>query len=116
MRPIIFFQFLLSLIIIGGCEKDKSSINPDNILGTWVSFDKKDTLFFADRTNLWKNSDHFDYQIIKNSIEIRYSGRLFIYVYPTIHSYHLKGNDLTIDFSKKKCYGFERGVISYKRE
>lgn len=116
MRVNKIFQLLLICFFIVSCKKDKELANQDNILGTWVSIDKSDTLKFVDKSNLWRHSDHYDYQITNDSISIGYSGKLFIYVLPTNHKYFLNGDKLSIDFSNKRCYGFDLRLINYTRE
>ncbi|MBA7535448.1 hypothetical protein ES705_27704 [subsurface metagenome] len=115
----------LALLLIGmtfiSCDKDKDVISQDKILGTWISLDKSDTLDFVDNNNFYKSSvnmryDHYDYQLENDSIEIGYSGRLYILVLPTTHKYHLDGNNLTIDFNNINCYGFDFQVTNYTKQ
>jgi hypothetical protein len=101
------FIFVLIYFFTVSCKKDQDLANQDNILGTWVSIDKSHTLTFMDNSNLWRHSDHYDYEIINDSIRIGYSGKLYIYVLPTNHRYNLNGNNLSIDFSNRSCYGFD---------
>lgn len=98
------------------CKKEKKLDNQGGIIGTWVPTDKSETLTFADENNLWKNSDHYDYEINNDSITIGYSGKLYIYVLPTNHKYYLHGNTLSIDFSNKTCYGFDLKLKNYTRK
>ena len=74
---------LLILVVISGCSK----FNQNEILGTWISADKTDTLEFVDNSNFYKSSitmrhDHYDYHLYKDSIEIRYRGMLMILIQP----------------------------------
>lgn len=120
IRKILQFALIIGVLILVGCNKAQES-NKDKILGKWVSTDKTDTLIFVDYTNFWKgdtgwyNGDHFNYQLIGDSIKVQYSGKLFIYVNPTMHKYYFNNNDLTIDFSNRECYGFPKKEISYTR-
>jgi hypothetical protein len=122
MSSKILLSCLIMIVLISlGCKKDQGISNQDQILGTWISVDKIDTLNFVDRTNLWRsdinmNLDHYDYQLINDSIKIGYSGKLYIYVLPTKHRYYLNGNNLSIDFSNRLCYGFDLRVINYNRK
>ena len=112
---------LLLIGILASCDKVKDSSNNDNILGIWISTDKSDTLDFIDKTNVYKSNaffrhDHYDYQLDIDSIEVGYKGILYVLVKPTTHKYNLDGNNLTIDFSNKSCYGFESNVMNYTRK
>jgi hypothetical protein len=120
-RKILISCLIMIALIFLGCKKDQGISNQDQILGTWISVDKIDTLNFVDRTNLWRSdinmySDHYDYQLINDSIKIGYSGKLYIYVLPTKHRYYLNGNNMSIDFSNRLCYGFDLRVINYIRK
>ena len=108
---------LLVFIVIAGCEK----FDQNEILGTWISADKNDTLEFVDNRNFNKSSkymrhEHYDYHLYKDSIEIRYRGTLYILVYPTKHKYYLDNNTLTIDFRNKICYGFNSAEITFRKQ
>ena len=108
---------LLILVVISGCNK----FNQNEILGTWISTDKTDTLEFVDNSNFYKSSkymrhEHYDYHLYKDSIEIRYSGTLMILVQPTKHKYYLDNNTLTIDFRNKICYGFNSAEITFIKQ
>jgi hypothetical protein len=88
------------------CQKNQNMLNRDNLLGTWISTDKSDTLYFIDATNFYNSNatmhyDHYSYRLINDSQKIGYSGRLYIYVFQTMHSFHLDGNKLSINFSKE---------------
>lgn len=120
IKKILLLSLLMIVLIIVSCQKDQNASNPDNLLGTWISTDKSDTLYFIDATNLYNSNtsmhyDHYDYKLIDDSLKIGYSGRLYIYVLPTMHSFHLDGNKLSIDFSKKSCYGFDLEVMNYTK-
>ena len=111
------FLFVIGLMVLfTGCKKDDEIDNREKILGTWTSEDKNDTLDFTDKTNFYKNGDHFDYTLYKDSIEVAYSGVLYIYVLPTKHKYLLTGDNLTIDFSYRPCFGFDREVEHFIRK
>jgi len=112
---------LLVTISLIGCEKYKLSINQEEILGTWISLDKSDTLDIVDDSNFFKSNigmyyDHYDYELFVDSIEIRYSGILYIAVRPTTHKYSLESDRLTIDFSNRNCYGFSNQETIYTKE
>jgi hypothetical protein len=115
-KRVLQFIVIWGFSLMVSCEKDQRMPNADNLLGTWVSLNKSDTLTFVDKTNLWRKSDHYDYMVMNDSIKIGYSGKLYIYVLPTNHKYYLGGNNLSIDFSNRNCYGFELKLISYSRE
>ena len=122
MKIIILMSFYIMIVLVlASCEKNQDSSSQDHILGTWISEENNDTLNFADSTNLLRSninmhSDHYDYQLINDSIRIGYSGRLYIYVIPSMHKYLLNGNNLTIDFSNRHCYGFALQKINYTRK
>ena len=112
-----FIIVLLILVVIFGCSK----FNQNEILGTWISSDKSDTLDFIDENNFYRSSinmryDHYDYQLDNDSIEMGYSGKLYILVQPTKHKYLLDGNNLTIDFRNKICYGFSSSEIIFIKQ
>jgi NAD+--asparagine ADP-ribosyltransferase len=101
-----------------GCEKDNELVNQSRILGKWISVDKSDTLEFADKDNFYKSNstmrhDHYDYTLYDDSIKIGYNGILYVLVLPTKHRYSLNGDQLTIDFSNRNCYGFGKQSITY---
>ena len=100
--------------MISGCEKNNTN-DFRNFLGTWVSKDLSDTLDFRDEHDLFSNGDHYDYSLSKDSITIRYNGRLFIYVNPTTHFCQINGNKLTIDF-RPQCYGFRNEKVEFERK
>jgi len=112
---------ILIAIATFGCEKHNLSINQEKILGTWISLDKSDTLDFVDDNNFYKSNigmhyDHFDYKLFVDSIEIGYSGIMYILVKPTKHSYSMEGDRVTIDFSNRICYGFTNQEETYTKE
>ena len=113
---LITFAFLAT-----NCEKSYIETNQEELLGTWVSTDKTDTLEFTSETDFYKSNgdmsyDHYDYELFNDSIKIRYNGILFILIHPTNHKYSIDNNQLTIDFSNKMCYGFNAQEISYIKE
>ena len=119
-KNLIGVLFVMAIMLIS-CDKDEESSNVDAILGTWISTDKSDTLDFVDKTNFYKSNieyrhDQFDYILEKDSIEIGYSGIRMVLVQATSHKYSLNGNNLTIDFSNKNCYGFDLKVMNYSRK
>jgi len=112
---------IFTIILIFGCEEESKLTTEDKIIGTWISEDKSDTLDFVDYESFYKSSvniryDHYDYTLLDDSIGIAYSGRLFIQIAPTIHSYNLSNVKLTIDFSNKQCYGFGLEQIDYYKK
>lgn len=114
-------SIILLVITLISCEKIEVIINQDKILGTWISIDNSDTLDFTDcknfyRSTLYMRYDHYDYQLYTDSIKIGYRGKYYILVIPTKHKYNLDGNNLTIDFTNKICYGFGSQVITYRKE
>ncbi len=112
---------ILASIILINCSKDEIEIKQEKLLGKWVSLDKSDTLDFKTNTDFYKSNkqmvfDHYDYELFNDSIKIGYSGKMFILIVPSMHKYQLNNEILTIDFSNKQCYGFERERITYKKE
>lgn len=116
MKPIKFslFIFFISAITLVSCSDD-TTVNQQNMLGTWISIDKKDTLDFVDNSNFYKNKDHYNYELSGDSIEVKYRGMLFIGVTPTKHKYTLKDDVLIIDFSNKFCQGFDLQKMTFLR-
>ena len=113
-------SIVLFIIIIIGCELETSNVNQEMIIGTWISADKKDTLDFVNNESFYKSNevmryDHYDYELLSDSIKVRYSGKLYILVSPTVHSFNLSENKLTIDFSNEQCYGFNQEKVDYFR-
>lgn len=93
-------------------------MNQEAIIGTWISADKSDTLDFVNNESFYKSNevmryDHYDYELFGDAIKIRYSGKLYILVSPTVHSFNLSENKLTIDFSNEQCYGFNQEKVDY---
>ena len=116
MKSIKFLLFILFICasVLVSCIDD--NISQQRILGTWISTDKKDTLDFVDNNSFYKNRDHYDYKLFRDSIEIRYNGMLYIYVHPTKHKYSLDHNTLIIDLSNKSCYGFDLQKMTFIRK
>lgn len=108
------FIFFISVITLVSCSDD-TTVNQQNMLETWISIDKKDTLDFVDNSNLYKNKNHYGYKLFGDSIEVKYSGILFVNVTPTKHKYSLKDDVLIIDFSNKSCYGFDLQKMTFMR-
>lgn len=120
-----FLSVIIVLILIAismmGCDKYNLANNKEMLLGTWISLDKSDTLDIVDDGNLYKSTshmhyDHYDYELFVDSIEIGYSGILYILVYPTNHKYSIDEDRLTIDFSNKNCYGFSNKKETYVKQ
>jgi hypothetical protein len=111
-----FLLLIFTIVLTSGCRKDEEIVNREKILGTWISEDQNDTLDFTDKSNFYKNGDHFDYTLYNDSIEVAYSGRLLILVIPSKHKYQLKGDNLIIDFSNRHCYGFDMKVEQFTRQ
>ena len=112
---------LLTTFALTNCSKNEIEINQAEILGTWISLDKSDTLDFTSRDDFYKSNlymyyDHYDYQLFKDSIEIGYRGKLYILVTPTMHKYYFNENKLTIDFSNKQCYGFNKEIMTFTKQ
>jgi hypothetical protein len=119
IKYLVFFVLLCAATLIS-CEKDLETKNQDMILGTWISLDKSDTLDFINDNSFFKSNvsmhyDHFDYQLYKDSIEIRYRGILYIGISPTKHKYWFDRNQLIIDFSNKNCDGFSSKLMTYEK-
>jgi len=111
---------LLVVALLAGCSKNEIEINQEKLIGTWISTDKNDTLYFTTNNDFYHSNgymsyDHYDYELYNDSIEIRYRGKLFVLIHPTMHKYLISNESLTIDFSNKQCYGFELKEITYAR-
>lgn len=111
----------IAIFVLIGCSKDGNDPSPIE-LGVWISLDKSDTLDFRTRNDFYKSNgfmqnDHYDYELQSmDSIQIVYSGKLFIMVAPTNHKYSVTQDELTIDFESRSSFGFEDKVITYARE
>lgn len=113
-----FLYSFASILLFFSCTKESNNLQTESIIGLWISEDRSDTLDFVDDSTFYKSSDtlrydHFDYKLSADTIEIGYSGSLYIHVTPTSHAYYLSDNKLTIDFSNIPCYGFGSGLMSY---
>jgi hypothetical protein len=109
------FYILMLLHITNSCEKESYS----KFIGTWVSTDRADTLFFINNSIFNKSfSDGikhiFEYSYCKDSIIIQYKGPNKILVMPSAHYYDLDNRKLTIDFTNG-CYGFKREKETFLR-
>jgi hypothetical protein len=114
----LHFSLISFFLILISCNREKEITNQDNLLGTWISIDSKDTLYFRDKTNFYKSNgfmqyDHYDYQVDNDSLKIGYSGKLYILVLPTKHKFQLNENELIIDFRSKYCFGFDLQLMKY---
>lgn len=115
---VFLILFALSMM---GCDKYNLANNKEMILGTWISLDKRDTLDIVDESRFYKTvgtmpNELFKYELFVDSIEIVYSGSLYILVYPTKHKYLLDENKLIIDCSNRNCYGFSNREVIYVKK
>jgi hypothetical protein len=120
-KSILGILLLVLVILLTNCSKDEIGINQKEILGTWIAVDKSDTLEFTSESDFNKSngymiSDHYDYELFKDSIEIGYRGKMYVLVYPTMHQYSIDNGNLIIDFSNKQCYGFPLQEMTYIKE
>ena len=112
---------LLFLVIFSSCEKEKEKVYPDGrFIGTWVSVSQQDTLIFVSDDILFhpaadRLKHTYIYNYTNDSITMQYKGPYMILVGPSTHSYFMDGNNLEIDFTNGG-YGFNREVVSFKRE
>jgi len=111
---------LLIIITLTNCSKEEIVSDQENIIGTWISLDKTDTLYFTTKNDFYKSNgfmvyDHYDYQFFQDSLEIGYRGKLYILIEPSKHQYSLENDFLTIDFADKGCYGFNSELITYEK-
>ena len=118
-KNIALFSLVFAITLIS-CEEQILDHNQETILGTWISVNNTDTLDFVNDSSFYRSSlnmryDHYDYKLYRDSIKIRYRGKLYIYVYPTKHKYSIDKNTLIIDFTNKNCYGFSRQVITFNK-
>lgn len=121
-KNIIYFGLLLlTFIALVNCSKGELETNQEKLLGTWISLDKSDTLYFTTKVDFYKsngymNYDHYDYQLFKDSIEIGYRGKMYVLVTPTMHKYQFDNNNLIIDLSNRQCYGFKTELLTYIKD
>ena len=118
---ILSILLIVVVTLLTSCSKDEIETNQNELLGTWISTDKSDTLYFVNIKDFYRSNghmvyDHFDYKLFKDSIEIGYSGKMYILVMPTMHKYSLDKGKLTIDFGNKRCYGFDLKEMTYTKE
>lgn len=121
-KELIWFISLLLIVLNISCKKEQSNTKNDEILGTWISFDKIDTLEFVDKINFLKSDtvfrkENYRYSIDNDSIYIRYYDFTYSYtISPANHKYILRNDSLIIDFRKKGCFGFGYSISGFKRE
>lgn len=120
-KSILGVLLIVLVIFLTNCSEDEIRINQKEILGTWIAVDKSDTLEFTSESDFNKSngymiSDHYDYELFKDSIEIRYRGKMYVFVYPTMHQYSIDNGNLIIDFSNKQCSGFPLQKMTYAKE
>ncbi|MFA5648011.1 MAG: hypothetical protein WC951_06850 [Bacteroidales bacterium] len=118
MKLSILIFLVIASVFLLSCDKDPKNPASGIIIGTWISADKSDTLHFVDRESFYKSDinmtyDHYDYELLNDSIKIGYSGSRYILVVPSSHFYKLSGEELTIDFTNKLCYGFGLERVDY---
>lgn len=114
------FTFLIVttlLLSMGSCKKD--SLPDGRFIGTWITEDKTDTLFFIDDHTFKKPAydrvlHTFDYSYSEDSITIQYAGPNMILVRSSTHHYTLTHSTLIIDWYKVN-YGFEPVKKEYKK-
>lgn len=114
-------QLIVFIFILTSCSGNEIDINQKQLIGTWISVDKSDTLMFTSESDFYKSNkylfrNHYNYKLFEDSIRIGYSGDMYIYVFPTMHKYTLNNNNLTIDFKSRQCYGFVVEKIIYEKE
>ena len=116
---IILLMFVAIALI--SCEEKIVERNQEIILGTWISVNNTDTLDFVNDSSFFRSSfsmhyDHYDYKLYRDSIMIRYRGKMYVLVHPTKHEYSINENTLVIDFTNEICYGFSPQVITYNKK
>jgi len=99
-KVLIFVLAVVLLQVTESCKKD--SLPDGRFIGTWVSEDKTDTLYFIN-DNTFK-MPHYDrilhtytYTYDKDSITIQYAGPNMILLPPSTHHYTLSHSTFTID-------------------
>lgn len=120
-KSILSLILLILIIFLTNCSKDEIVKNQKELLGTWISVDKSDTLEFTSANDFYKSngnmvSDHYDYELFQDSLKIGYNGIQYILVEPTMYKYSIDNDNLTIDFSNKQCYGFPLQKMIYIKE
>lgn len=111
LTTILFLQVFIS------CNKD--SILDGRFIGTWISEDKTDTLFFIDDHTFQQPAydrvlHSYAYSYTEDSITIQYAGPNMILVRPSTHHYTLTNSTLILDLYKIN-YGFEPVKKEYKK-
>jgi hypothetical protein len=118
MRNTIIYFTLLMIPFLFSCDKDTRV--KEELIGTWISSDARDTLEFIDYFTFTRNSNngwkhYYNYDIEVDSIEIEYYGPNDILILPSTHHFAINGNSLSLDFSNY-CYGFERKNYEFIKE
>jgi len=116
-KKILTFIVIILLTVVA-CEKD--SLPDGRFIGTWISEEKTDTLYFIDDQTFKQTAydrvlHSYAYSYTEDSIKIQYAGPNFVLVRPSMHHYTLTRSTLTIDFSKVN-YGFEQVKREYIRK
>jgi len=98
-KVLIFIMAVVLLQVTESCKKD--DIPDGRFIGTWISEDKVDTLFFIDDDTFKK--PHYDwvlhsyaYSYTEDSITIQYAGPNKILLPPTTDHYTLTHSTLII--------------------
>ena len=118
MRNTVKFFTLMMIPFLFSCDKD--TWVKEELIGTWISKDAKDTLEFVDYSTFTKNSYNgwqhsYNYDIEADSIGIEYYGPNDILILPSTHHFAIDGNLFSLDFSNY-CYGFEIKNYEFLKE
>ena len=118
MKNLIISLFILVVVLFSSCSKSELEIDREEIIGVWVIPESRDTLKFTTDQTAYINTLPFEYQVEKDSIEMRYIGALlalFLPPPPFKLGYTLNEDELIIDCPNENCYGFDVGSIQYFR-
>nr|WP_319511753.1 hypothetical protein [uncultured Draconibacterium sp.] len=118
MKNLIIPLFILVVALISSCSKSELEIDREEIIGVWVIPESRDTLKFTSDQTAYMNTLPFEYQVEKDSIEMRYIGAwlaLFLPPPPFKLGYTLNVDELIIDCPNENCYGFDGGSVEYHR-
>ena len=125
-------NILILLVLLYSCE---NRLITKNLIGQWVSENNIDTLNFINdnklersvllksfrsedqpfnQLNFYELKHSYDYSISSDEITLQYQGPFNISVMPSTHPCEIRGDILTIDFTKG-CYGFESRISVYHK-
>ena len=116
-KKVLTFIVIILLTIVA-CKKN--SLPDGQFIGTWISDDKTDTLYFIDDQTFKQTAydrvlHSYAYSYTEDSITIQYAGPNMILVRPSTHQYTLAHSTLILDLYKVN-YGFSQTKMTLHRQ